>query len=67
MSRYKDIYETLPENERRLLVLYIKKALGKLNNKCVEFYNKYKINPFRFVFIEIISASSLIDNNQNSR
>lgn len=72
-------YETLDEQRRRILKLYINLALAELNKKCVEYSknqfelkkNNYspntKVDPFYFVFIEIINATSAIDKNGNSR
>ena len=66
-NKKKYTYETLVEHERRLLVLYIKKALQKINNKCIEIHNKYNITPFYFTFIEIINVICLTDKDNNSR
>lgn len=52
------LYETLDEQKRRILKLYINLAISKLNNKCKIYAEKNKVKPFSFTFLEIINASS---------
>jgi hypothetical protein len=60
-------YETLDEQRRRILKLYINLALALLNNKCINFAKQINSQPFHFNFIEIINATSAIDKIGNSR
>ena len=66
-SRKEYTYETLDEQRRRILKLYINLALVQLNKRCIEFAKKLGSEPFHFVFIEIINATSAIDKEGNSR
>lgn len=61
------LYETLDEQKRRILKIYTNIALDNLNKKCIDFSKIVNREPFRFSFIEIISANSSIDRNKNSR
>ena len=54
-------YETLEEEERRILVYYIQHALSKINKE------SQKYIPYYFSFIEIIRASSATDSFGNAR
>jgi len=60
-------YETLDEQQRRILKLYINLALTQLNKRCIEYSNKLNSEPFHFVFIEIINATSAVNKIGNSR
>ena len=59
-------YATLDEQRLRILKLYINLALKQLNNRCKIFGLKIKSIPFHFVFIEIINATSAINDNGHS-
>lgn len=60
-------YETLDEQRRRILKLYINLALMQLNKRCKEFAKNINKDPFYFTFIEIINASSSINEKGHSR
>ena len=60
-------YETLDEQRRRSLKLYINLALKQLNQKCIEYAKQINHCPFHFSFIEIINAGSSVDKSGNSR
>jgi hypothetical protein len=66
--KYKEyVYETLDEQRRRVLKLYINIALSLLNKKCINFAKQINSQSFHFNFIEIINANSAVDKMGNSR
>jgi hypothetical protein len=66
--KYKEyVYETLDEQRRRILKLYINIALSLLNKKCINFAKQINSHSFHFNFIEIINANSAVDKIGNSR
>lgn len=60
-------YETLNEQRRRILKLYVDLAIKKLNQKCIEYGGKTNTLPFNFTFIEFVNAISNMDKNGNTR
>jgi len=64
-------YETLDEQRRRILKIYINLALSQLNQRCIEFAKQINVaggsEPFHFVFIEIINATSAVNEKGDSR
>jgi len=60
-------YETLDEQRRSVLKLYLDLVIGKLNKKCLKYAKKTNHHPFHFSFIEIINAGCATDKKGNSR
>jgi hypothetical protein len=59
-------YATLDEQRLRILKLYTNLALKQLNQRCKKFAILSMLQPFHFVFIEIINATSSINKYGNS-
>lgn len=60
-------YATLDTQRLRILKLYTKLAIKKLNEKCAEYATSIGYVPFVFSFNEFINATSSINNKGNSR
>ena len=60
-------YATLDEQRLKVIKLYTNLALAILNNKCKEFANQTNTSPFHFIFIEIINATSAVNQKGDSR
>lgn len=60
-------YETLDEQRRRILKLYVDLAIKKLNQQCIGYGEKTNTMPFNFTFIEFVKAISNMDKKGNTR
>jgi hypothetical protein len=59
-------YATLDEQRLRILKLYTKLALKQLNERCKQFAMQTRSQSFHFVFLEIINATSAINEYGHS-
>jgi hypothetical protein len=60
-------WATLDETRLRILKMYTLMAMTELNRRCVSFSEKHGVDPFHFVFIQIVNATSSVDTYGNSR